>query len=112
MTGRGSRWRIAAGVAVLAALIAVAAALIPPYFQNLEFQRYVSAAVEKSQVPDALVADVVNHAAQLGLPVRAGDVHVTKTANGLKVDIIYVIRVDLPLYTVDLHFHPSASSGS
>jgi hypothetical protein len=31
-----------------------------------------------------------------------------RSGNKLRVDIIYVIRVDLPLYTVDLHFHPAA----
>ncbi len=103
---------MAAGVAVLVGLIAIGAALVPPYFRNMEFQQYLNEAVDRTKEPDALVADVVNHAAQQGLPVRSGDVHATKTANGLRVEIIYVIRVDLPLYTVDLHFHPSASSGT
>lgn len=93
-------------------LIIVGIALAPAYLQNLEYQRYLDGAVDRTQNPDALVADVVNKAAQLGLPVRTGDVHVTKTAGGVRVEIIYVIRVDLPLYTVDLHFHPTASSGS
>ncbi len=97
---------------MLVILIVVCIALTPPYFQNLELQRYLDRAVDRTQVPDALVADVVNKAAQLGLPVRSGDVHVTRTSSGLRVEIIYIIRVDLPLYTVDLHFHPAASSGS
>ena len=97
---------------MLAVLAIVGAALLPPYWENLRFQRYVDSAVERTQVPDALMADVVNKAAQLGLPVRIGDVHVIRTEKGLRVDIIYVIRVDLPLYTVDLHFHPSAAAGS
>lgn len=102
------RWRIAAGVGVLVILAAVAAALIPPYFDNMQLQRYLDDAVELAQSPDLLRADIVNKAAQLGLPVRTGDVRVTRTGNGLRVDIVYVIRVDLPLYTVDLHFHPAA----
>lgn len=93
---------------MLVVLVVVASALIPPYFENMEFQRYLDRAVGRSQSPEGLVADVVNKAAQLGLPVRAGDVHVTRTGSGLRVDLIYVIRVDLPLYTVDLHFHPAA----
>jgi hypothetical protein len=88
----------------------VIAALTPPYFENMEFQRYLDQTVERSQSPDVLTADIVNKAAQLGLPVHAGDVHVTRRGNGLHVDIIYVIRVDLGVYTVDLHFHPAAGS--
>lgn len=95
---------------MLVVLLVVAGFLIPAYFENMEFQRYLDRAVERTQSPESLVADVVNKAAQMGLPVRAGDVHVTRTGSGLRVELIYVIRVDLPLYTVDLHFHPAAGS--
>lgn len=108
MTPAAHRWRIIAGVGVLVVFLVVIGELIPPYFQNFQYQRYLDGAVERAQSPDALVADVVNKAAQMGLPVSLGDVHATRTGNGLRVDIIYIIRVDLPLYTVDLHFHPSA----
>lgn len=108
MTGSAQRWRVAAGVGVLLALALIGGALIPPYFDNMKFQRYLDAAVDRTGNPDVLRAEIVNHAAQMGLPVREGDVRVTKTANGMRVEIVYVIRVDLPLYTVDLHFHPAA----
>ena len=29
---------------------------------------------------------------------------------GLRIDVRYVVRVDLPVYTVDLHFHPGAGA--
>ena len=29
---------------------------------------------------------------------------------GTRIDVRYVARVDLPLYTVDLHFYPGAGS--
>lgn len=108
MTRAAHRWRVAAGVGVLVVLVLIAFALVPAYLQNIQLQRYLDGAVERNSSPDALVADVVNKAAQLGLPVRAGDVKVTRAGSALRVDIIYIIRVDLPLYTVDLHFHPSA----
>ena len=90
------------------ALAVVTAALTPPYFDNMRFQRFLDDAVEQTQSPEVLRAEIVNRAAQMGLPVRAGDVKVSKNGNRLRVDIIYIIRVDLPLYTVDLHFHPAA----
>jgi hypothetical protein len=108
VTRSAHRWRVMAGVGVLVVLAIMAGALIPPYFRNLEFQRYLDRAVERTGSPEILVADVVNRAAQLGLPVRASDVHAIRNGNGLRVEIVYIIRVDLPLYTVDLHFHPSA----
>ena len=74
----------------------------------MKFQRYLDAAVDRATNPDVLRAEIVNKAAQMGLPVHEGDVHVVKSGNGMRVEIVYVIRVDLPLYTVDLHFHPAA----
>jgi hypothetical protein len=108
MTGSVRRWRIAAGVGVLLALAVIGGMLIPPYFENMKFQLYLDDAVERATNPDVLRAQIVSRAAQMGLPVREGDVHITKAGGGVRVDILYVIRVDLPLYTVDLHFHPTA----
>lgn len=102
--------RVGAALAVLAVLIAIGAMLIPPYFENMQFQRYLDDVVTTQRSPDMLRAVIVNKAGQLGLPVREGDIRILPTGNGVHVEIVYVIRVDLPLYTVDLHFHPSASS--
>lgn len=103
-------WRRIAGVAVLAIFVAVAIALVPPYLNNAKFQRYLDGAVEHAQAPEIVQANIVGKAGEMGLPVRTGDVHVTRSGNGVSVDIVYVVRVDFPLYTVDLHFHPSAST--
>jgi hypothetical protein len=101
--------RVALGVVLLCGLVVIAVLLIPPYFENSKFQRYLDSAVTRPVPAEVLKADIVNHAAQMGLPLREGDVRITPLAgNGLRVDIVYVNRVDLALYTVDLHFHPSA----
>jgi hypothetical protein len=108
MTHSAHRWRVIAGLGVLVVLLIVAGALLPPYVDNLKFQRYLDRAVERAHSPDILQTEILNRAAQMGLPVRAGDVRVHRTGNRLRVEIVYVVRVDLPLYTVDLHFHPAA----
>jgi hypothetical protein len=102
--------RVAAGIAALAILALIGIMLIPPYFDNLHFQRYLDTIVQEPAAPDAMRAQIVNKAAELGLPVRWGDVRITKHGNSVRVEIVYVIRVDLPLYTVDLHFHPEAQT--
>jgi len=103
------RLRVGAAIAVLLVLIVIGAMLIPPYFENMRFQNYLDDVVTTKRSPDMLRAVIVNKAGQLGLPVREGDIRIIPTGNGVHVEIVYVIRVDLPLYTVDLHFHPSAS---
>jgi hypothetical protein len=104
------KWRRVAGLVVIAALIGVGAMLIPSYIRNYQFQSALEDLVDRSKTPEAAQAAAVDKAGQMGLPVRAGDVHARRSGNGVKVEIVYVVRVDLPLYTVDLHFHPSASS--
>jgi hypothetical protein len=104
------RVRVAAGIVALVVLGAIGVMLIPPYFDNLRFQRYLEGAVHAPLAPDSLKAQIVNKADELGLPVRLGDIHITPHEKGVRVEIIYVIRVDLPLYTVDLHFHPAAQT--
>ena len=103
-------WRRIAGVAVLVAFALVAVAVVPPYLHNWRFQGYLDDVVQRPQLPEIMQATVVGQAAELGLPVRTGAVHVVRNGNGVRVDIVYVVKVDFPLYSVDLHFHPSATT--
>ena len=97
-------------LAALVILAAIGVTLIPPYFENMRLQQYLDTVVHGRRPPDMLRAEIVNKAGQLGLPVREGDIRIVPKGNGVRVEIVYVIRVDLPLYTVDLHFHPSAET--
>ena len=110
MSDRAARiTRKVAGVVLAAGLIYVLAMLMPPYFQNSKFQQYLEEEVSRSATPAILRTDIANRAAQMGLPLRGDDVRITpKGGNGLRVDVVYINRVDLKLYSVDLHFHPSA----
>ena len=103
--------RMVAGIAVLVCLLAFAVILIPPYFENWKLQQYLNdlgADPETSKKPLEVVrAKVVNHAAALGLPVHTDDVRVSKVGDAVKVDVLYLVHVNLALYTVDLHFRPA-----
>ena len=110
---RPARWRIAAGVAVLLILVGVAVRLLPAYLRNLELQRAMEETVQlaaSSAMPDdALRAEVTKRAAKLGLPVQPGDVRVRRSGSRIDIEVLYLVPVGLPLYTVDLHFRPRAS---
>ncbi len=104
--------RIAAGVAVLAVLGLFAAVMLPPYFRNLEYQRYLEDLAAHSDIHNSS-AEIVrvsaaNRAARMGLPVRLDQVRVQPSGERFLVEVRYFVRVDLPLYTVDLHFRPAA----
>jgi hypothetical protein len=114
---RVPRWRIAAATIVLAGLVLFGAAFAPVYFRNLRLQSFVTelpARAQSGAVSDeALQQLVVNRARELNLPVTAGDVHILRTgprASVERIDVRYQVRMNLPGYTVKLHFYPGAES--
>ena len=109
-----SRWRVAAGAAVLAALVLIGIRLIPIYIRNIELQQFVEEVTHRAATPtssdDVLRTWVLDKAADLDLPVKATNVQIERSADNVRIDVRYVVRVDLLLYTVDLHFYPGAGS--
>ena len=111
---RVPRWRIAAAVAVLLALAGFGVLFSPIYLHNLELQSYVAdltrGADANQQADDSLRDKVLKKAAELDLPVKADNVHIQRSVEGLRIDVRYFVRVSVPFYTVDLHFYPGAGS--
>jgi hypothetical protein len=99
---------------VLGGLLFFGVLFTPIYFHNMELQNYVSELTQRAGEPatsdDVLRTRVLNKAAELGLPVKAGNVQVFRSPEGVRIDVRYFVRVDLPGYTVDLHFYPGAGS--
>jgi hypothetical protein len=108
------RWRIAAAIAVLAALLGFAALFAPIYLDNLKLQSFVAELTRRAdvqtQTDDGLRQTVLTKAVELDLPVKADNVHINRLPDGLRIDVRYFVRVNLPGYTVDLHFYPGAGS--
>lgn len=104
-------WRTVAGVGVLVLMAAIGVFLIPPYIENWKLQSYLNQIAQDpataTKTPEILRANVIDKAASLGLPVHTGDVRVTRSGDALKIEVLYIVRIDLPIYTVDLHFRPA-----
>jgi hypothetical protein len=109
-----NRLRQAAGVAVLAILAFLGIRLIPIYYHNQELQQFVEDVTRRAAAPtssdDVLRSWILDKAGELELPVVADNVRIQRTSDRVHIDVRYVVRVDLPLYTVDLHFYPGAGS--
>jgi len=109
-----SRWRQAAGLAVLAVLAILGIRLIPIYIHNQELQQFVEEVTHRTGAAtasdDVLRSQIIDKADTLTLPVTPDNIHIRRTSDSVHVDVRYVVRVDLPLYTVDLHFYPGAGS--
>jgi hypothetical protein len=106
--------RSIAGTAVLLILVVVGVLLIPPYTANWRLQSYLNdladdPATAKNSA-EALRTQVLNQAAGLGLPVHSEDVQVGVAQGVVKIDVLYIVHVDMAGYTIDLHFRPTAGS--
>ena len=109
---RTDRWRTAAGASVLVVLVLIAVFLAPPYYHDWQLQGYLRALVRDqaaaNRSADLVRALVVDRAASLGLPVHTADVHITWSKDKVRIEVLYIVHIDLPVYTVDLHFRPGA----
>jgi hypothetical protein len=99
-----------AAIAVLIALLAIGGMLLIPYAKNFQFQESLDQIVDHASDADSLRAAAVDRAAALGLPLKGSDIKVIpQPGGGFRADAVYLVRVDIGFYAVDLHFHPSAS---
>ena len=108
------RWRLVAGCLVLAALVFFAFLFAPVYVRNLQFQNYVEEMTRRvgadKQADDVLRGQVLQKARELRLPVAGSDVHIYRSAEGLRIDVQYMVTVNAPFYSGNLHFYPGAGS--
>jgi len=106
-------WRLIAALFVFGSMIAVVVALAPVYIGNLRLQRYLRDVTRHPGVastPDeTLRSQVLLRARQLDLPIAASDVQIAHAGGKVQIQMKYAVQMTLPLYRVDLHFHPNAS---
>ena len=106
--------RTAAGIAVLGALALTAILLAPAYVRNMKLQQFLAETVgdptSLERPVEMLQVDVADKAARLGIPLRPSQVSIDRSGGSLRIEARYIVRVDLPVYTVDLHFR--ARSGA
>ena len=103
-------WRTITGFAVLGSLVAVLLALAPVYITNYRLTGKVKTlvAASASDTEDVLRQKLIAEARTFDVTALAGDVKITRNSQALDVQVKYIVRKNLGLYQVDLHFHPSA----
>jgi hypothetical protein len=91
--------------------------IAPVYVNNYQFQDYlnntaVDATVRQPQPrPEDLQAQIYSKAESLGLPVERQDIKVS-VGQTVTIDVAYEVYVDLKIYTLPLHFTPSAKNSN
>jgi hypothetical protein len=102
----------------LAAIVLVVWAmvlLIPPVFSNYRFQDAIENEAllgsYTTKSDDAIREEVFKKAQDYDIPVTAEQIHVERTGNNaLTIWTDYSVHVDLPIYPVDLKFHPASKN--
>jgi hypothetical protein len=95
-------WRIGAGVAVLGAFSWFAVLLVPVYLRNLQLQDFLRETPAASD--EMLQQAILNKSHSLGLDITPDHLQIRRPPGGGPTSVRYVIRVTIPLYSVDLHF--------
>ena len=108
------RWRIAAALVVVAGLGVFGVVVGPIYIHNVQLQSFVGALTARPETlrktDEAVRGEVLEKARALNLPVMPDNVKIVRSEGSVRIDVRYIVRVDLPGYTVDLHFYPGAGS--
>ncbi len=103
------------GLALVVGGIYVLYLVIPPYFNNYQFQDMIEsearlASYSSYHKNDQEIRDGIYKKAQdIGVEIAPEQIQVQHGAgNEIMISADYSVHVDLPLYAFDLNFHPSS----
>jgi hypothetical protein len=91
--------------------------IVPVYVENYQFQDFLNNAAVEATVrqpqpkPEDLQAEIYSKAESLGLPVERQDIRVS-VGHTVMINVTYDVYVDLKIYTLPLHFTPSAKNSN
>jgi aconitase B len=110
--GKG-RLKALVALSVMAATIYLGFKIIPIYINNYDLSQHIQQVAVDATVhrtpAENITKDVVAYAGDLGLPITADNVKV-KVGSIVTIDLDYTVPVDLKVYTLMLHFTPSAEN--
>lgn len=99
---------------IVIAFIYVCYVVGPPYFNNYQFQDDLRTAVRFMQndakSDDDIKAEIIKKALDEGFVLTPQQIKITRFNKTITVDVNYSVHVDMPGYSTDLQFHPTASN--
>jgi len=110
--------KLIAGFGIILALIYGSWMIIPPYFANYQFEDEIKSEALHStyttKTEDDIRNAVLKQAKELDIPLTREQIKVQRAGGmgqgSLLIDVDYTVRVDLPGYPLDLHFHPTTAN--
>ena len=107
--------RALSGLLIVVAIFYVAYKLVPPYFNEYQFEDAMGAEARYSayntQRTEQDIREAVSKKAQeYDIPLKPDDIHVQRNGAELAIWADYAVHVDLPGYPLDLQFHPNSKN--
>ena len=104
------------GVVFIVAVVVAVVKLVPPYFNNYQLQDAITGEARMNTYTPKTVEEmrdtIWRKCKELDIPVTREQVNVQRDGQGVAIWLDYTVHVDLPVYPVDLKFHPSSKNKS
>jgi hypothetical protein len=115
LTNSGAgRFKALLAIAFLVIVVFVGFKTIPVYVNSYELDDYIRTQtpfwLTQRARPEVIQKNILDKAGELGLPVTADQVKVVAPGSIVTVTLDYTVPVDLLVYTLQLHFAPSAEN--
>ena len=97
------------GIAVVVIAFYVAFKLMPPYYNQIQFQDAIEqearSASYNMRSEDDLRNVIMRKARENDIPILPEQIKVQKIVNDVTVSVDYTVHIDMPMYPLDLKFH-------
>ena len=98
---------------VLIVFLFAATQYVPAYFAAFQFNDFirqeVKFAVTNRKTTEKLRIDITEKASELGIPIQARDIHITRRGPAFTLQLEYRWPINMRVYHHDLVFHASES---
>jgi hypothetical protein len=106
------------GLFVIALALFLCVELVPPYYENYEFEDAIQSealfSANNMKSEDAIRETVYKKAQDLNIPITRDDIKVHRDGyNGsgyVSIEVPYVVHLDIPGYPSDLHFDAAVTN--
>jgi len=110
--------KLVLGIAVIVAVVIVGIAIIPPYFNNYQFEDAINsealAATYSTKSEEDIRGLVYKRAKEMDIPIKPEQIKIQRVGSQgtgtLAIEANYTVRVDLPGYPMDLQFHAATKN--
>ena len=104
------------GIAVIVVVVYLTFALVPPYYNNYQFQDEITTEARMNtytqKTEDDMREYIWRRAKEFNIPITREQINVRREGLSVAIWVDYKVHVDLPGYPLDLQFHPTAQNKS